>query len=274
MERRSSVGDGTTNVLRCICFQNTDKSIIPEDWKEAQSDFFESFKAYDEAGSMQRIQVLNYLVLTTMLMGSDINPFDSPETKAYQNHPEISAMTDMVDAYQRNDIDKYENILQKNPNVINDHFIAQNIEEVTRSIRTNAVLKIVAPYSRFSFDFIAKKLRINRPEVQDIIGFLILDGRLNARIDQTTGIVEIKQGRDADRLQVVDQWSSAIASLWGTVIKSSEINRPDDGGQFSALPGLDTGSSGGHPAKGANGPAATKSPKKQRQQMRKLYQGQ
>ena len=54
-----------------------------ENWKEAQSDFFESFRNYDEAGSLQRIQVLKYLVLTTMLMKSDINPFDSQETKPY-----------------------------------------------------------------------------------------------------------------------------------------------------------------------------------------------
>jgi COP9 signalosome complex subunit 2 len=57
--------------------------VTTENWPAAQVDFFESFKNYDEAGSPQRIQVLKYLVLTTMLMGSDINPFDSQETKPY-----------------------------------------------------------------------------------------------------------------------------------------------------------------------------------------------
>ena len=38
-----------------------------------------------------------------MLMGSDINPFDSQETKPYKNDPQIAAMTDLVDAYQRDD---------------------------------------------------------------------------------------------------------------------------------------------------------------------------
>jgi COP9 signalosome complex subunit 2 len=57
--------------------------LLKENWKEAQSDFFESFRNYDEAGSLQRIQVLKYLVLTTMLMKSYINPFDSQETKPY-----------------------------------------------------------------------------------------------------------------------------------------------------------------------------------------------
>lgn len=52
-----------------------------EAWGKASEDLFESFRQYDESGSAQRIQVLKYLVLNTMLMGSDINPFDSQETK-------------------------------------------------------------------------------------------------------------------------------------------------------------------------------------------------
>jgi COP9 signalosome complex subunit 2 len=50
-------------------------------WQKAYLDFFESFKQYDESGSPQRIQVLKYLVLATMLNGSDINPFEAQETK-------------------------------------------------------------------------------------------------------------------------------------------------------------------------------------------------
>jgi hypothetical protein len=52
-------------------------------WEKAYQDFYESFKQYDESGSTQRIQVLKYLVLATMLMGSDINPFEAQETKPY-----------------------------------------------------------------------------------------------------------------------------------------------------------------------------------------------
>ena len=50
-------------------------------WNRASEDFFESFRNYDEAGSSQRIQVLKYLVLANMLTGSEVNPFDSQETK-------------------------------------------------------------------------------------------------------------------------------------------------------------------------------------------------
>ena len=206
-----------------------------ENWKDAQSDFFESFRNYDEAGSLQRIQVLKYLVLTTMLMNSDINPFDSPETKAYQNDPRISAMTEMVDAYQRDDIDRYESILQKNQDVTQDPFIAENIEEVTRAIRTKGVLKIVAPYSRFAVSFIAKQLRISIREAQDIIAFLTLDKKLNAKIDQTTGTVEIQRGTDVDRIEAMGEWNSAIEDFWSTIMSSTESGQREDSG---GLPGV------------------------------------
>jgi hypothetical protein len=54
---------------------------VAEEWEKAQVDFFEAFRNYDEAGSSQRTQVLKYLVLAHMLMGSKINPFDSQEIK-------------------------------------------------------------------------------------------------------------------------------------------------------------------------------------------------
>ncbi|MCJ1421642.1 hypothetical protein MMC32_008008 [Xylographa parallela] len=199
-----------------------------ENWAAAQTDFFESFRNYDEAGSLQRIQVLKYLVLTTMLMGSDINPFDSQETKPYKNDPRISAMTDLVDAYQRNDIHRYESILQNNKDVLEDPFIAENIDEVTRSMRTKAVLKLIAPYTRFTLAFIAKQLKISENEVQDIVGFLIVDKKLRGKIDQSNGSVEIESNPDADRTQAMQEWTSAIRSLWKTVLNEAEGFKADD----------------------------------------------
>jgi COP9 signalosome complex subunit 2 len=204
-----------------------------ENWKEAQSDFFESFKNYDEAGSLQRIQVLKYLVLTTMLMGSDINPFDSQETKPYKNDPRIAAMTDLVDAYQRDDIHGYEKILQSNTDLLSDPFIAENIDEVTRNMRTKAVLKLVAPYTRFTLEWISMQLKISLTEVQDILGFLIVDKKLHGKIDQQAGTVEVESNTDMDRVTAVREWSSAIGSLWSTVLNEGEGFRSEESSGFT-----------------------------------------
>lgn len=195
-----------------------------EDWNDAQSDFFEAFKSYDEAGSMQRIQVLKYLVLTTMLMKSDINPFDSQETKPYKNDPRISGMTDLVDAYQRDDIHQYGRILRDNQDMLADPFIAENIDEVSRNMRTKAILKLIHPYSRFTLAFVAKHIQISITEVQDILGVLIIEKRLDAKIDQARGTVAVEKSNQHDNLQHVRLWNNALESLWTTIL--------DDGAGF------------------------------------------
>ncbi len=206
--------------------------LATENWKEAQSDFFESFRNYDEAGSLQRIQVLKYLVLTTMLMKSDINPFDSQETKPYKTDSRISAMTDLVDAYQKNDIHKYEAILRDNQDVLADPFITENIDEVSRNMRTKAVLKLIAPYTRFTLAFIAKKINISVPEVQDILGFLIMDKKLDAKINQENGTVLVEGSNDSDRVKPMQDWTSAVGTLWTSILNDGEGFRADENPQL------------------------------------------
>ncbi|KAK3497625.1 signalosome subunit 2 [Neurospora hispaniola] len=193
-----------------------------ENWKEAQSDFFEAFRNYDEAGDLRRIQVLKYLLLTTMLMKSDINPFDSQEMKPYRNDPRISAMTELVDAYQRDDIYRYEDVLQKNTDLLADTFIAENIDEVTRNMRTKGVVKLIAPYTRMRIGWLAERLRITEPEVMDILSFLIVDGRVKGRIDEHKGVLELESREDADHVQAITVLSEAVGNLFNAVFKSTD----------------------------------------------------
>lgn len=65
------------------------------------------------------------------LMKSGINPFDSQEAKPYKNDPEILAMTNLVSAYQNNDINEFEKILKQNrSNIMDDPFIREHIEGI------------------------------------------------------------------------------------------------------------------------------------------------
>ncbi len=231
-----------------------------ENWEEAQSDFFESFRNYDEAGSLQRIQVLKYVLLTTMLMRSTINPFDSQETKPYRNDPRISAMTNLVEAYQHNDIHRYEDVLHRNPDLLQDAFIAENIDEVTRNMRTTAVLKIIAPYTLLRTRWIAEQIRISDAEVQDILGFLIVDGRIAGTIDQQAGILELESSIDADRIEAMTQLTDSLASMAAAVLRNTATslrvaagNAADGTGAPDSPGGASRGHLTGRPLRTARG---------------------
>ena len=137
-------------------------------------------------------------------------------------------MTNLVDAYQRDDIHAYELILQSNRDVLADPFIAENIDEVTRNMRTKAVLKLIAPYTRFTLAFLAKQLKISTSEVQDILGFLIVDKKLKGKINQESGTVEVDNNADVDRMVSMQGWTSAVNSLWQTVLNDGEGFKTDD----------------------------------------------
>ncbi|ORZ01183.1 PCI domain-domain-containing protein [Syncephalastrum racemosum] len=193
-------------------------------WEMAQTDFFESFKNYDEAGSPQRIQVLKYLVLANMLTESQINPFDSQETKPYKNDKEIAAMTDLVSAYQKREIREFERILRvNNKAIMGDTFIRAYIDDVLRSIRAQVLVKLIKPYTRIKLSFIAQQLNITVEEVEDLLVVLILDDKISGRIDQVKGRLELEQrSTDAMKYETMDKWSTNVETLAKTVLGKAQ----------------------------------------------------
>ena len=173
-----------------------------------------------------------------MLMKTEINPFESQETKPYKSDPRISAMTDLVEAYQHNEIHRYESILQTHKaDILSDPFIRQHIDEVTRNIRTEALIKLIAPFTRFTLDFIARQLKISVPEVQEILGFLILDKKIRGKINQEKGTVQIESNVDVERMRAISDWSSALDRVSRAMFNEGDGFRTDDPSISSGIGG-------------------------------------
>lgn len=198
-----------------------------KNWTAAQVDFFQAFLMYDEAGSPQRITVLKYLVLSHMLMGSDIDPFDSQETKPYKSSPEIQAMTSLVNAYQRREVHEAERILRENKaTIMDDAFIRTYIDDVLRGLRTQYLIDLIKPYTRIELAFLSRQLNISANLVEELLMSLILDGQVKGRIDQVKQVLELDRGRGARtagsgsssgpasrRYAALDRWRSQIDTL-------------------------------------------------------------
>ncbi|GAM22929.1 hypothetical protein SAMD00019534_061040 [Acytostelium subglobosum LB1] len=191
-----------------------------KEWEKAHSDFFEAFKNYDEAGSPRRIQCLKYLVLATMLMLSSINPFDSTEAKPYKNDPDILAMTNLVSAYERNDIYAFEKILRDNrKTIMDDPFIRMYIEDLLKNIRTQVLLKLLEPYTRIRIPFISKELNIPSNEVEALLVTLILDNKIRGSIDQVNQQLELDSAKSSSywKYRSIHKWATHIGSLNNTI---------------------------------------------------------
>uniref|UniRef100_A0A914I3B9 PCI domain-containing protein n=1 Tax=Globodera rostochiensis TaxID=31243 RepID=A0A914I3B9_GLORO len=199
------------------------------EFDKAHTDFFEAFKNYDESGSPRRILCLKYLVLANMLMKSDINPFDSQETKAFKDEPEVVAMTKLVAAYQSNDIEQFEHIVEQNRGtVMNDPFIREHIEELLSNIRTEVLLRLIRPYVRIRLAYLAEQLRIEQDEVVRLLVEIIHDRRRDLKIDQCNRTLVQVGGEaaggallDAQRGQAMNKVCEQLERLCNDVVERS-----------------------------------------------------
>jgi len=191
-------------------------------WEKAHTDFFEAFKNYDEAGSPRRLQCLKYLVLANMLALSEINPFDSTEAKPYKNDPEIQAMTNLVLAYERNDIHAFEKVLKENKAaILEDAFMRDYIDDLLRNIRTQVLLRLLAPYTTIRLKFLATELNVGILEAEDLVVSLILDNKIRGRIDQVTQLLELQTSKSAAsrKYAALDRWATQMDSLHKSIVE-------------------------------------------------------
>lgn len=190
-----------------------------QDFEKAHQDFFEAFKAYDEAGNARRIQCLKYLVLANMLDLSDIDPFDSPEAKPYMNNSDIVAMTNLRRAYTGKDVAEFEAILRTNrETIMDDSFIREHVEELLRTFRSQVLIKLIDPYTRIAIPHAARVLNIEEREVEDLLVALILDEKIKGQIDQVNRVLILGEpAADSEKYQAINRWSSEVARLHSTI---------------------------------------------------------
>lgn len=150
-----------------------------------------------------------------MLMQSKINPFDSQEAKPFKNHPEIVAMTNLVQAYQDNNVREFERLLSDNRKAImDDPFIRYHVETLLRNIRTQVLLKLLRPYTCIRLSFISSELNIPAPEVEALLVSLILDESIAGRIDQVNGIIVLdRQSQWSRKYAAFDRWARQMDAL-------------------------------------------------------------
>lgn len=165
-------------------------------WQEASTAFQQAFRAFDDAGDPRRMSNLKYLVLTSMLSASNIDPFASQETRSFQNDPEIKCLVDMIAASRSGDMKAFERVLKDTHlkrALAQDAFLQQFLQmSLIRGVRLEAAARFLGAYRNVSLSKIAGELCIDDSEAEALVVQLILDGKISAKIDQSAGVVEMR----------------------------------------------------------------------------------
>lgn len=85
----------------------------------------------------------------------------------------------------------FERILKTHhASLMGDPFIKLYMDDILRTMRTQVLLKAIAPYTRVTLPHVASELNgIPISEVEDLLVSLILDGKLEGKIDQVRAVM-------------------------------------------------------------------------------------
>mmetsp|Transcript_22939 Transcript_22939/g.26626 ORF Transcript_22939/g.26626 Transcript_22939/m.26626 type:complete len:247 (+) Transcript_22939:1-741(+) len=169
-------------------------------WQEAATAFQQAFRAFDDAGDPRRLSNLKYLVLSSMLSASTIDPFASQETRSFQNDPEIKCMVDMIAASRTGDMKAFERVLKDSNHqraLMQDVFLQRYLQPLLRGVRLEALTKFLSAYQRVSLSRIADELCMSPAEAETLVVSLIVDAKISAKIDQAAGVVEMRTASSA-----------------------------------------------------------------------------
>lgn len=187
-------------------------------WEDAYNELYEAFRNYQEAGNSRARDCLKYVVLASMLSLSDINPFAAREAKVFAEDKEIVAMSDLRMSLEANDLNRFERTIRNKQNrILDEPFLMTYIQPLRRRMREQVLLNLTRPYRKVTMAFLARELSLGEPEVEEILVEMVLDDRLNARIDQTNGHVILLSEGSSDRcasqqLGAVAKWAEALAT--------------------------------------------------------------
>jgi COP9 signalosome complex subunit 2 len=125
-------------------------------WDKALEELFESFKNYQESGNSRARTILKYVIMASILSGSEINYSDTREAKVFKEDSQIIAIMNLRTSFENNDINQIQKILaDKDNHILDDPFISQYLDDLLRGIRLNVLIAKVKPYKSISIEYLA-----------------------------------------------------------------------------------------------------------------------
>eukprot|EP00826_Nyctotherus_ovalis_P063769 TRINITY_DN9352_c0_g4_i4.p1 TRINITY_DN9352_c0_g4~~TRINITY_DN9352_c0_g4_i4.p1 ORF type:complete len:443 (-),score=181.64 TRINITY_DN9352_c0_g4_i4:149-1477(-) len=194
-------------------------------WEEAQASLLESFKSYQQMANPKAKQMLKLLLITSMVSNSEIDPMTLAESKVYQDDPDIQPLAKLRKAFQDNQITELKRIMNSSGRRLSsDKEIAEYAADFFKAVQQKIVVEKIASYSSVSIKYLAQDLGVKDKEMMGILVELILDERINGKIDESKGFLELtaseKNMLEKKRYMALETMSNTLATMFKGIVDS------------------------------------------------------
>jgi len=196
-----------------------------KNWEAAQADLLESFKAYQQLANPKAKFMLKLLLVTSMVGGSEINPMTLSEAKVYQDDPDIGPIASLRKAYENNQIAQLKNIMaSKGRKLAEDKELKDYSADFFKAIRQKILIEKITSYTSVSITYLARDIGVPDAELKALLVELILDERVEGKIDESKGLLEIKSSErdvlEAKRYTSLERMANNMTSMFSGILDS------------------------------------------------------
>lgn len=215
------VTDAKVNAMLKEC--NAIILLSERNWEEALASLLESFKSYQQMANPKAKQMLKVLLVAGMVSGSEIDPMTLAESKVYQDDPEIQPLARLRKAFQDNQITELKRIMASSGKRLSaDKTIAEYSSDFFRAIKQKIIVEKIASYTSVSIKYLAEDLTVSDKEMMAMLVDLILDERINGKIDESKGFLELttseKNIMEKNRYRALETMSRTLNGMFRGII--------------------------------------------------------
>lgn len=163
-----------------------------ENYELATNEFYESFKNYDEIGNhFKRINLLKYLIISSILSSNEIKKFESQETKFFLNDENILDYILFIKRFENLENEEFETIFNKLIKTdSNDLILINHLYKVERIFKLKLLVHYIKPFKKLSLIKLSENLKLPIDSIEDIMLNLKNNGELqNVKLDLIDGII-------------------------------------------------------------------------------------
>lgn len=174
-------------------------------YHRANIEFYKSFQNYDEAGSTMKYKLLKYYALCSLLIESELDPFQSQETQIIsKSSNQFDKLKLFIKYYNDLNLENFENLVSSSSSLSNrkideddvdnddnnDDIYKVAIQEILYNLKSKILLNYIKAYSAIKFKFLRGKLKVDENQLRSILLQLSMAGKLkDSQIDYANKII-------------------------------------------------------------------------------------
>lgn len=155
-------------------------------FEKSRSNFYDSFKNFDECGSLEKDITFKYLILLSLITENEFNPFQSQETQHYSQQAEFQKLLVMIECFNELDLVAYKQCLE---DLGDDEFFRLDIfkkscQLIQDLIVEKKLLEIFKCYSQIDFSTVEDILMVSTDQLEQLLLQMGCNGKLtNISVD-------------------------------------------------------------------------------------------